>query len=1647
MIGPGAVCTIIVNVTSATAGEGPYTNTTGNLTSGAGNSGGATADLLVDDDLPGFSKGFSPSTVAFGGRSTLTFTIDNTTACGECASDIQTLSFIDTLPTSMVVAAPANASTDCQNPPAVPATLTATPGTSLISLLVVGGPGFPALAAEDTCTVTVDVIGGAVGRLGNVTSDLLVVPAGSVSQVAVGKAAAVLEVTGVTAPLELTKEFTDDPVAPGGTVTLEFTVTNRSRADSATGITFSDDLAATLTGLSPTLPPTPDPPCGAASALAFGMGVLTLTGGSLAPEASCTFSVELGVPAGTVPGTYPNTAGPVSGDVGGSPETGNVAGDLLFVVSFPVLSKEFTDDPVGAGGTVTLEFTISNPEATSTMSDITFIDELTDATDSMGNPTGGFLPFPVSVNLPPTPDPPCGPSSSLGLVSLGTERQGLALTGGSLAAAGQMGDSCTFSVTVDIPAGFESGTYRNTTEEISGVLDDFPGPPTVFGPPASDDIVIVGAPQLGKEFTDDPAVPGGTVTLQLTLENLDIDNAASAIAFSDDLGATLPGLTLTSELGNTCGGTVGGIGTGMFDYTGGALASGASCTITLSLTLPPAPLPGAVFPNTTSEVTATVAGIATESPAASDDLVATGLRFSKEFTDDPVIAGGTATLVFTLDNTTATQDAVGVGFTDDLDANLPGLTPTLPPVPDPPCGVGSSLTESVPRTLSFTNGSVPAGTSCSFSVTVTVPPGTPDDAYANITSPLSAIIEPLPPDPAAPSPAPRTGGVLVTLPPATDHLVVQSDILALSKEFTDDPVEPGDTVTLAFTLENLNATETVTDISFDDDLDAALGGLMAVSATTNTCGGMAASMFPTGLFEYAGGSLLPGATCMIVLAVDVPGVPLASGPPYVNTTTGVTGKVGALDVFGDAASDELEVDLLTLSKSFDGPTTATGSAVLSFTITNVDPDSGVTGLAFSDDLEAVISGLVATLPPTPNPPCGAGSVLAGSSFLAFSGGSLPAGGDCSFEVVVNVPAAAADGTFVNTTSNLFASGVPVAEPATALLTIEPPPAFSKAFAPSEITVGGVSTLTFTIDNTGSALAATALDFSDTLPAPMVVATPPNASTTCTGGTLTAVAGGGNVSYSGGSVAAGASCTVQVDVTADLAGLYANVSGDLTSSSGNSGSASAELQVVVADLQVGKTDLVEPVMAGGYQIYQLTVTNLGPGAAASTVLTDALPAGVTFVLAEPVASCGEAAAIVTCALGDLPSGASATVTIQVYVEPTETPVPIDNMAMVTSDTVDPQLDNNSVMETTEVIPLAGVAALADVDGSGFPEVAVPLAGTIEVLVKDVETLTALHQTEVFPDGWALAGFARKPGIAGAKDDLAVMAIDSATGAGEVRVVAGLDGALVSTAKVPAGYQAIGLSVIADDGGSRTLLVVAARRLGDGRFFLFLFDAADGSLAGFQSQHPAAWVIATAPVSSFAGDALVELASLWVNRVAGGSRIRIRQLDGTLVNTQVVPGALKPFALAPVTNCCGMAADELATLGWNSQLDRVQGRTTDADGGGLVSNATFAAAAAPAALRSMANFAGTAADELAGLYRSTFGRAGLRVRDADTGAQLLVGGFGPVSGSVPLGLAIAASAYDTVADELAVYWVDPLSGTRFVTLRDAGSGADVASVPIP
>ncbi len=95
------------------------------------------------------------------------------------------------------------------------------------------------------------------------------------------------------------------------------------------------------------------------------------------------------------------------------------------------------------------------------------------------------------------------------------------------------------------------------------------------------------------------------------------------------------------------------------------------------------------------------------------------------------------------------------------------------------------------------------------------------------------------------------------------------------------------------------------------------------------------------------------------------------------------------------------------------------------------------------------------------------------------------------------------------------------------------PTLSKSLSPATIKTGGVSALTITLNNHNGSAAKLTSPLTDYLPSGVVIASTPNASTTCIGGTLTATKGSTKVILgTGASIPINGSCTITVNVTAD-----------------------------------------------------------------------------------------------------------------------------------------------------------------------------------------------------------------------------------------------------------------------------------------------------------------------------------------------------------------------------------------------------------------------------------------------------------------------------------------------------------------------------------
>ncbi|WP_343391877.1 hypothetical protein [Candidatus Amarobacter glycogenicus] len=125
---------------------------------------------------------------------------------------------------------------------------------------------------------------------------------------------------------------------------------------------------------------------------------------------------------------------------------------------------------------------------------------------------------------------------------------------------------------------------------------------------------------------------------------------------------------------------------------------------------------------------------------------------------------------------------------------------------------------------------------------------------------------------------------------------------------------------------------------------------------------------------------------------------------------------------------------------------------------------------------------------------------------------------------------------------------------------------------------------------------------------------------------------------------------------------------------------------LADLALAKTDVADPVTAGGPISWNVTVSNIGPSIATNVIVVDTAPPGVTVTSATvPGGSCAINGSTITCNLGSLAPAAQDVITI---VGTVNDDVPagtiLINSAIAYSDSYDPNTSNNVDSEPTTVI---------------------------------------------------------------------------------------------------------------------------------------------------------------------------------------------------------------------------------------------------------------------------------------------------------------------------------------------------------------------------
>ncbi|HEY6844292.1 MAG TPA: DUF11 domain-containing protein [Thermoanaerobaculia bacterium] len=125
----------------------------------------------------------------------------------------------------------------------------------------------------------------------------------------------------------------------------------------------------------------------------------------------------------------------------------------------------------------------------------------------------------------------------------------------------------------------------------------------------------------------------------------------------------------------------------------------------------------------------------------------------------------------------------------------------------------------------------------------------------------------------------------------------------------------------------------------------------------------------------------------------------------------------------------------------------------------------------------------------------------------------------------------------------------------------------------------------------------------------------------------------------------------------------------------------------ADLSITNTPSSGPYGTGLPITYTITVSNAGPGPASGATMSDVIPAGTTFVSATPAQGSCSGTSTVTCSLGTIASGGSATIALTLTLP--SIPGPVSDTASASATTPDSNATNNS---STSVVVVAAAAAI-------------------------------------------------------------------------------------------------------------------------------------------------------------------------------------------------------------------------------------------------------------------------------------------------------------------------------------------------------------------
>jgi uncharacterized repeat protein (TIGR01451 family) len=901
-----------------------------------------------------------------------------------------------------------------------------------------------------------------------------------------------------------------------------------------------------------------------------GTNLITWTGGQINASSSCVFTVPVAITQYST-GTYTNTvaSGALTYAEGSAVTLTTPAASITNKQGLS-LSKAFST-PTVVGNPSTLTITISNNDYIAH----TGLALTEDFTTMMAG---------ANVVIAPTPsaNSTCNATSTPVITATPGATSFSFSNGSIIAATGATAKTCT--ITISVVSNKSSVGLTNTIPIGALTVTDGSGANnTAIGKNAIAWVVNATKPTVLKTFTTSPIRDNGIATAVMTIKITNVDYLPlSSLDVTDDFTA-ITGLSISSFTSNTCNGALSGASAGStsLHLTGGTIAAFGNCSIVVNVV--------STMPINNQTNTAYVNRAYTPYEAITTGMPATGtanitatdnITLTKKFNgiaSSTVPLGSTAVLSVDIFNDSAVTKT-GVSFTDTFPtaAGSPYYVVDTPANLSNGCN-GTLTVNANGGGFTYSGGTIAANSTCTISLNVV---GVIVATAAQGVNTLTAV-----------STSPASTAAIVSANLAVTALTKRYSSLTKAFSTGATPINLGgnSTVTITWTQTLLTSANPVLTDNLPRNIRVA-----DTPNVTATCSVSNPTSFSTTVNSntYSRDQIVVSLTkptqalnevCTVKFDVTgaYPGTftnTIAVGD--IRSSNGDTINTGGTNPTASASITVLNV--MTIAKAFQPNNLApTGVSTLKITITNPEAQA-LTGVGFTDTLPAVAGlELVVANPANATTDCTINGLadpskvtaVPGGGSVILAGGVVPAqvggvSGICTVTVSVTPKSAPTSGSATNTipigaiTSNENRTNIAPAASDTVYFQPSPTLYVVKSFNPLQVTAGVVSQLKLDIGNP-SAFAQTGLSVVDRMPVGMSVGAPPNPSSTCgsgwsfidtdTGGALSV--GTVNWKFQGGSMAAGANCTVTLNVSSATDSNLSNriEIGALTSTNGGSNS--------------------------------------------------------------------------------------------------------------------------------------------------------------------------------------------------------------------------------------------------------------------------------------------------------------------------------------------------------------------------------------------------------------------------------------------------------------------------------------------------------------